>query len=771
MKKNQRYLWFLLAAVFAIATTTLVLSYMVTQPGYVMNDLGGDCGKNYFTFLYHSVFDKGLWFNGMNYPYGEHIIYADGQPLISTFLNLFTHVNIHQALAVMDLLIAFSYVLAMLFTYGILRYFEVAPFIAIIFACLICVMSPQVLRVRSHFALSYMCPIPMLFYWSLQYYASAAKKYAAYIFAMGLIMSFIHLYLGAIIFIWVALYTAGYFLFNRDNWRLKAGHVIPLLVSAAALFVIIKLTIALTDPYKDRPAFPLNTLDSITRKRDVISSPFSPIWKYLSEKKFYKWWISEGDEGYTYPGIVVLCVLGASLVFAVLGRIRMGKVKSTVSDRAFPPIWLFIGLAFLALAMGIPFIWHMHWLLNYLSLFKQFRAMGRFSWVFYYVATVYAVVVLVRWQQTLAGRGRPVLGYAIMACAFSLWAFEASGIVQYTRGFIANGRSVYDQFTYKDEMKWPEYLATQNRKGNDFQATLLLPLFVSGSEKLWVGGDPSWSMSLGMRASTQLHLPIVDVMMSRTSWGITEKQVKTAGGPYADKPMLHDLKSNKPFLVLQYEESRPLTEDEKYILQNSEYIGDHYRLHIYACYPEKILASDKKRADSIKAVLPYVYGDTCLECNSAWYIDHMDAKGSMQKLFGSGAQPHIQKDSAVVADIAVKPSAGNDLYEFSCWFLLGDMDYNSPYVHVQQWDAAGNEIAWTDVLTNESVDNYGLWFRASKYINLKMNCSRITCVLINGTREPAYRVMDELMLRPADAVIISKSADGKTMVNNHLFSY
>src|ERR1022692_4753739 len=145
-KSSQPLLWFLVAVLFAVGSTVLILSYMVTDPAHVINELGGDCGKNYFTFLYHSIYGKGVWFDGMNYPYGEHIIYADGQPALSTFLHLFQPLDPHYALATMNLAISLSYVVAILFTYKILTRFGVNPFIAILFACLINLLSPQVMR-------------------------------------------------------------------------------------------------------------------------------------------------------------------------------------------------------------------------------------------------------------------------------------------------------------------------------------------------------------------------------------------------------------------------------------------------------------------------------------------------------------------------------------------------------------------------------------------------------------------------------------------------
>ena len=38
---------------------------------------GGDGSKNYFTYLYHILYEKGWHFTGMNYPWGEHISFTD----------------------------------------------------------------------------------------------------------------------------------------------------------------------------------------------------------------------------------------------------------------------------------------------------------------------------------------------------------------------------------------------------------------------------------------------------------------------------------------------------------------------------------------------------------------------------------------------------------------------------------------------------------------------------------------------------------------------
>ena len=730
--------------------------------------MGGDCGKNYFTYLYHSIYDSGIWFQGMNYPYGEHIIYADGQPVLSCLLNHFKPMSVSTALAIMNLLLGLSYVLAIIFTWYILRRFGVAPFVAIVFACLINVSCPIVFRIKAHFALAYLCWIPMLFYLSILYHQSGRWKWLIWMLVMGLIASFMHLYVGAIIFVWSAFYAAGYLILIKKDFKQKIAHLAPFLTVSAVLFAAIKIVIALTDPLKDRPGFPLNELDNVTKRRDIFTSVYSPIWDLFHEKTWYNR-VSDGGEGYTYLGIIAILAIAISIGLGLYRRISKRSLATpVVSENAFSPVWLFIGTGALLMAMGIPFIWNMRGLLSHLSIFRQFRAMGRFSWIFYYVFAIYAAVVISYWYQKLLVEHRRSLAYTILLLSFSVWSFEASGYIRHIRRYVEEGKPNSDRFFSSTEQNWPQYLSQHHYNPTDFQAIILLPLFVSGSEKLWVGGDPSIPFSIGIKASLQMHLPIVDVMMSRTSWSITKKQVKLAGGPYTDKAMFHDLTSTKPFLLILPNASE-IDVDQRYLIGSSDYIGDFADAKVYVCHPERILATDLKIARNLSGLIPQLNtGDTILNTHGSCYINHFDEMGGANIYFGTGAWPAIKPTDSVFAHIPVKPEYPNQEYELSCWFLVGDEDYRSPYIHVDFMDSTGKSWGSADACVKWSVANDGMWFRASAYFRIPGTCSTISCKLYNEP-SPTYISMDELVLRPTEAFVISKTKEGMIMVNNHKF--
>jgi len=766
MTKLRRNIWFLITIVFAVCVTAITLKYFVTDPWHCIGELGGDGAKNNFTYLYQSMYGSGYWFTGMNYPHGEHIVYTDGQPLLSVLLDHFKNVGPARALTIMWRLIDLSYVLAIIFIYLVLTHFRVGPFVAMVFAGLITVFSPQLFRIQGHYALAYTCIIPMIFYWMVLYHERVRYRYCVYIFIAGCLTAFLHLYYIAMMLIWVIGYSIGYFIFTKAALLQKVKHVLPLIVSIIGIFAVVGIVMKLTDPVKDRPVSPYNSFyETCTRLRQIITSAHSPVWEYAKSKRLV-YTLAIGGEGYVYLGLVICFTIAFAAIAALIKSFREKKPDILVADSGFSPIWLFTALLALVIGMGIPFIWHTQWL-DYLSVFRQFRSLGRFSWIFYHIIAVYSVIVIYHGYKILVAKRRFAAGVALLVFTIGLWSYEAKGYIDRSRYIASCAMYNYEMIFSESEQGWQSYLQDHNYKKDDFQAILSLPFYHVGTEKLWVGNS-DWLNTLSTKAALQLHLPIVDVMMSRSSWSQAFKQVKIAAGPYADKPLLRDIPNGKPFLLLHFDEDT-LNPDQKYLLSASDYIGHYSQCYVYACYPARIAANDKKNADSINAILPFMHGaDTSIGSKGSWYIDHFDTGRANEKLFGAGAYACINQDSNLIATIPVKPVGDSQQFEFSSGSCWANKDPRSPDMLLYSLDSAGSIIDTTFVHTNKSVDNHGMWFRMSEYFYVHGRSRSLKCILLNKPG-PSYKVMDEMMLRPADATIISKDAGGRVMVNNHLF--
>ena len=56
------------------------------HPGRYLFSTIEDGLKNYYTAIWYVHHDAGWWFTGMNYPFGEHVVFTDNQPLLSFVL-------------------------------------------------------------------------------------------------------------------------------------------------------------------------------------------------------------------------------------------------------------------------------------------------------------------------------------------------------------------------------------------------------------------------------------------------------------------------------------------------------------------------------------------------------------------------------------------------------------------------------------------------------------------------------------------------------------
>src|SRR4051812_35207730 len=92
-QRSNRFYFLVLIGVSLVVTGCNYWS-LVSSINEVLVSTSGDGIKNYFTFIYHAKNDPGILnFEGMNYPFGEHIVYTDCQPILSTLLRYlpFTH--------------------------------------------------------------------------------------------------------------------------------------------------------------------------------------------------------------------------------------------------------------------------------------------------------------------------------------------------------------------------------------------------------------------------------------------------------------------------------------------------------------------------------------------------------------------------------------------------------------------------------------------------------------------------------------------------------
>ena len=140
----------------------------------------GDGLKNNYTFIYHALYGQGIHFEGMNYPYGEHITYTDGQPLLLMLENQFGWINsIHSGVLTINVLVLASLLFTPFIIFRILRFYRLPVWVAVTGALFIAFHSSQIYRIVSHYSLSYAFAIPLCYDQYLRYFHDY-KKYRSF---------------------------------------------------------------------------------------------------------------------------------------------------------------------------------------------------------------------------------------------------------------------------------------------------------------------------------------------------------------------------------------------------------------------------------------------------------------------------------------------------------------------------------------------------------------------------------------------------------------
>jgi hypothetical protein len=732
---------------------------------HVLTSSGGDGAKNMYTFLYHILYEKGCWFYGMNYPFGEHVVFTDNQPLFSiplSYLNAPLHLSIDTLIAFVYWMMAFSFFLGLNFTYKILIHFRVQYLAAIVCSTCIIFLSPQVFRISGHYPLAFSCFLPMLLFWTIRYNETDKRRYLVYLCLLSIVYSFLHMYFLAMSLVWTTGYFAGFWLGRNEHIKRKWRHVLFFILNNVVAISVLEVFLALTDPFKDRPVIPytgpppeiLPALFTTTR---------SPVWESI-EKAGVVTTVNDNSEGGAYCGFAMMIMIVVGIILWSRWKIKRNK---QVFHIPFPAVWVVLAITTLVFAMGIDHIWDLELLKRVLRPFRQFRVPERFSWIFYYVMSVYTAVALYAVFSFLYLRSKRVLASVIGILVLGIWMLEAIGYVNAVDKEAGSWKANYNDFFMKDGKTWTRFLSSHQLKNTDFQSILMLPYVHIGSEKLWINEDCTFPFSFAFGASLETGLPIMDVLMSRSSWSQTFKQAKISAGLIADKPVLNLVK-NERILLMHFTEYA-IDPDAQEVLNSSDYIGNFKGCDMYAFYPSRLLARHVAYCAGLRQMATaQVPADSVYGNKQQCVTEHFDQSKAPYCLAGTGAMAAVSGSDSLIAVLHVPYVADSGQYEFSGWARFTEADASYCFFVLVFKDSSNKELHRFDILGKNSADNEpGFWFRLNKFFKMPEKTATIE-VYIQHNGERSYFALDELLLRPVRATVICKMKDGTVLANNHI---
>lgn len=741
--KPEHYLGLLI--LIAVTGLLLFLRFpdMAKGPNSGVIEPYGDGIKAYTVIEYHARHDSTFsYFEGMNYPYREHVVPAATQPLISnsikwvstylTDITPYTKGILHGTLLLGLLLCA-------VFLYLIFRKLGTSVWWAIGVAIGLTFLSPQLHRMISHYGLAHPEVLPVIFYLLLRLEEDKRWRTSWWIAGATVAFSLIHFYCFAIISFTISLYFLFGFL-RKPSWpRLLryAGHYsIQLLLPLAFFFYWMYWE----DPVADRTEHPWGFFHYKAIWEGIFTSPFQPHYQWI-DQNIIKIQVSN-FEGMAYTGLVatfaVLFLLGRWFWF----KCRRPIVYLEGDFNGYVNKLFWTGAVLLFLSFCWPFNWPgLQGLAEYTGPLRQFRSLGRFSWVFYYALNIATFALLWQWAAKKQWR----LAIAIPALAFL--CFEAYHHALGRDFRLDEVKELRADETYND-IPGVNY--------DEFQAILTVPYYNIGSDNFWYPGDGE-ILPRSQILSVQTGLPTTSAMLTRTSLSQTLRQLELITEPYRVPAVLSDYPSDKPLLLLvsnhKYEQQKEkyahLLEEVQPLYGNDSYQMFRMPLNAFEQRIEqrKLDISHTLVADSLTL---RTHGDFLTHDADPTFVYHnYDSLAADSIYRGGGALAGTGADKTTIYEGNIPQQTSGGYYICSVWMHLGGDANARSWAHLVERAEDGAEINRTSYAVNNQVAVLDREWALLELLYVPQRTdSHLYFYMENDNIGDAPLYWDELLIRP-----------------------
>ena len=726
----------------------------------------GDGIKNYATVVYHTRFDSTYTlYQGMNYPYGEHVLFADCQPLLANTIKWIS-TNITDisgySVAIVNMSMMVSFVLCGLILYLILLRWQVPVWYSVLTALGLTLLAPQQYRVYAHFGLAHAFVIPLLLYLLLRWEEGRRWWFAVMIGLTLAATAQLHFYFFGI----GAFFTAFYLLFSwlrKPSVSQAVFYGIHYVIMAVLPFAFLQTWLHWANNAPDRPNAPSGFLNYQSYWEGIFLSEHVPWWRWLDKQVVD---IRDvGGEAEAYIGVTA-GVLFLILLFRWLGAPKRRSFLPYEGHTGMKPAFR-AAFVVLLLSFGLPFsLPGLSGLLDWTGPYQQFRGICRFSWAFYFVWGLIAFYTLYRLG---AKYKRNAVKALFWAPAFLMLGLDAAYFVTDPTF------EPQDDFRlHKAQFESSDHYWFKTIQPRRYQAVLPLPFYHVGSENFqfdYPGDLVRYSLIPGWHYG----IPSMGVFLSRTPFSQTLKSIQLGLEPYRRPAIIDDLPNDKPFLVVldkiiwekvdtlyrhYLPEMRLLYEDEY------NFIMEMQPKSLDRMWQERIRqVNDQYPADSTL----YFHGTFAVQDSAAqYYYNSFDDLRSDSVYRGTGAfqspvQPLIPLYEGRL------PGKETEVY-CSMWVYMGKDQY--PRINSRVWeiDAQGNEelIVHNGFRIDIKVLDPNGWGLVEYPIRIKDPSHSIRLMLECKEMHVDHIYVDELMFRPMKRDVWGK-IDGEVVKNNRWY--
>lgn len=512
------------------------------HPTYFFNTTG-DGIKNNCTYLYHILYDADYWqYNGMNYPFGENIIYIDCQPLLSNTVkfitSIFPFVKNHLQV-IYNYFMFFTWWLGGIALLKLFRKMNLQPWLAIVFSVCIILMNPQINRLLcGHHGLSHPL-LPFIFLWWFDIIHEQENKYiiSLKISAMVFVLAFLHLYQFAYAILVCSIFIF-FFAFSHKKIKDKIfAFSILLFIQIIIPYYFVKLSERQANYVLDRPDAPSRFfMDSVT-PWSVFLHPFSEVGKWIY--CFFNKLPDPNHEVHAYAGFFAPFFLVLFLI-CFIHRFVLRKTNLWNTLSKYQKIVFAVAIISLVVAMGLPFtLPGFNQYYYYTGMFRQVRSIGRIAVVFYFAIQIVGVTWLNERIINIKNKTAQRVSVGVFIIIMMVDMLYFLSIVRF-----------YPKNLEKIKSSTTTNLLNTKFSSDAFQAIITNPYYYVGAENSCYFNKKD-ALRQCLQLSIQTGLPSLNSMLCRNSLKQTIYCTQLAHPLFKMPLILAVLPNQKPFILLE----------------------------------------------------------------------------------------------------------------------------------------------------------------------------------------------------------------------------
>lgn len=705
-----------------------------------------DLIKDVYTTTYHVAYDDGMAIcNAMNYPYGEYYTFTGLHPLVAAPLQWLRDAGVQHTeravLPLMNLLSLLSIVLCALFLFLLLRELKLPTWYAIIVSLLITLMSPQLQRIGAHMSLSYYCAIPMLLYFTLKHLRSGCWAWAL---ANGMTMLWFgmcHPYY-IIFFVAVILVETVYIIVRRDSipWckdkalgKISLSTMLQLLLPLCLFYLLTNVAM----PAGERTSVPSGFFRYCGRIEGVLF-PYGRTYFFDDSELF----ASVQWEARNYVGVVAVVAM-LLIVWRFFGNLFKKRFSALLrpTDSREVNLFLLVATLLMLYACGVPLNWLPRNVITYIGPLAQFRAGGRFVWLFVYVINIVAFYGLWRWMQSNATMLRKIVLFA----ALLVMAGEATAYNWRNKAWYNNS---WPEWTDYDN-QLPQNQWVNNIDTSKYQAILTLPVFNAGSEMVTLPSQDRMFVRSAL-LSMKTGLPLVCNESARSNIRQAWDCIALSRTAFDFLRLADSLPNEKPLLLAVTKEKNRLTDAERIILHYADTLMTLDEMDLYSVHPDVLRLARVVTSDSLEALFDASTTDS---------IDY----GTAALIVPDTMEGDIHRWTTVYNG----PLTLTGDVEISFW-MSHILDDQYSRTDIKVFATAGDEeqqiFGWCSDVLIDIVDidrNEGL---LRLHTTLPDGCSNLRIIMRNKQMRPSPVMFHHLLVRPEGMHV--PFVDGQRYIDN-----